>query len=51
MLDEYDFSRGRRDKYFSRYAKGSNVAVPGPDDVKVFKIQNQSTMLQGDQQM
>lgn len=37
MLDEYDFSRGRRGKYASRYAKGSNVVVLEPDVVKVFK--------------
>jgi len=37
MLEEYDFSRGRRGKYASRYAKGSNVVVLEPDVVKVFQ--------------
>lgn len=27
MLKEYDFSKGVRGKYASRYAKGSNVVV------------------------
>ena len=36
MQDEYDFSRGVRGKYASRYAKGSNVVVLDPDVVKVF---------------
>ena len=28
---EYDFSRGERGKYASRYQKGSNVVVLDPD--------------------
>ncbi len=33
---EYDFKRGVRGKYASRYAKGSNVVVLSPDVAKVF---------------
>ena len=36
MLDEYDFSKGVRGKYASRYAQGSNVVVLEPDIFKVF---------------
>ena len=37
MLDEYDFSKGVRGKYASRYAEGSNVVVLEPDVVQVFQ--------------
>ena len=37
MRDEYDFSKGVRGKYASRYAKSSNVVVLEPDVAKVFK--------------
>ncbi len=36
MLEEYDFSKGIRGKYVSRYAKGSNVVVLEPDVLDVF---------------
>ena len=36
MLDEYDFSKGRRGKYHARYSRGSNVVVLDPDVAKVF---------------
>lgn len=36
MLKEYDFSRGIRGKYATRYAKGANVVVIEPDIVKFF---------------
>ncbi|GMT50025.1 MAG: hypothetical protein IEMM0008_1564 [bacterium] len=36
MLEEYDFSKGLRGKYASRYAKGSNVVVLEPDVLDVF---------------
>jgi hypothetical protein len=37
MLPEYDFSRGRRNKYAARYAEGSNVVVLDPDVAAVFR--------------
>lgn len=37
MLPEYDFSRGRRNKYAARYAEGSNVIVLDPDVAAVFR--------------
>jgi hypothetical protein len=36
LLDEYDFSKGVRGKYASRYAKGTNVVVLEPDVAKLF---------------
>lgn len=36
MLEEYDFSKGIRGKYASRYAEGSNVVVIEPDVAKYF---------------
>ena len=36
MLDEYDFSKGRRGKYAQRYAAGSNVVVISPDVAEAF---------------
>ena len=36
MLDEYDFSKGRRSKYVQRYAAGSNVVVISPDVAEAF---------------
>ena len=36
-LPEYDFSRGRRNKYAARYADGSNVVVLDPDVAAVFR--------------
>ncbi len=36
MLPEYDFSKGVRGKYASRYARGSNVVVLDPDVAKLF---------------
>ncbi len=37
MLNEYDFSKGIRGKFASRYAKGSNVVVLEPDVAQVFQ--------------
>ena len=37
MLPEYDFSRGRRNKYAAHYAEGSNVVVLDPDVAAVFR--------------
>ncbi len=36
MLPEYDFSRARRNKYASRYAKGALVVTLDPDVATVF---------------
>jgi hypothetical protein len=36
ILPEYDFSRGRRNKYAERYAGGTNVVVLDPDVAAVF---------------
>jgi hypothetical protein len=36
MRPEYDFSKGVRGKYASRFAAGSNVVVIDPDIAKVF---------------
>jgi len=36
MQAEYDFSKGVRGKYASRYARGSNVVVLEPDVAKLF---------------
>ena len=36
ILPEYDFSRGRRNKYAARYAEGTNVVVLDRDVAAVF---------------
>jgi hypothetical protein len=36
ILPEYDFSKGRRNKYASRYAPGSVVVVLEPDVAATF---------------
>ncbi len=36
LRSEYDFSRGRRGKYFRRYQRGANVVVLEPDVAKIF---------------
>jgi len=36
MLEEYDFSKGIREKYAKRYAEGTNVVVIEPDVAKIF---------------
>lgn len=36
MLPEYDFSKGRRNKYAARYAAGTNVVLLDPDVAKDF---------------
>ena len=36
MLDEYDFSKGVRDKYAKRYAEGTNIVVLSPDVAEIF---------------
>lgn len=36
MLEEYDFSKGIRDKYSKKYKEGANVVVIEPDVVKYF---------------
>ena len=36
MLDDYDFSQGKRGKYVQRFAQGSNVVVLSPDIIKIF---------------
>ena len=36
ILNEYDFSEGRRGRYAARYAKGTNVVVLDPDVARVF---------------
>ncbi len=33
---EYDFAKGERGKYASRYANGTNVILLAPDVAKVF---------------
>ncbi len=40
MLPEYDFSKGVRGKYASRYAEGTNVVLLSPDVAEVFKDSN-----------
>jgi hypothetical protein len=37
LRPQYDFSKGVRGKYASRYAEGTNVVVLDPDVAKVFK--------------
>ncbi len=36
MRDEYDFSKGVRGKYASRYRQGSKVVVLDPDVAELF---------------
>jgi hypothetical protein len=36
VLPEYDFSRARRNKYASRYAKGAMVVTLDPDVAVIF---------------
>lgn len=36
LLEEYDFSRGVRGKYATRYAEGTNVVVIEPDVAEYF---------------
>lgn len=36
MLPYYDFTKGTRGKYASRYAEGSNVVVLAPDVAAIF---------------
>ena len=36
MLDEYDFSGGRRGVYAERYAQGTNLVALSPDIAAVF---------------
>lgn len=40
ILREYDFSKGRRNKYASRYAEGTNVVLLDPDVAKDFPDSN-----------
>ena len=48
MLDEYDFSKGIRGKYASKYSKGSNVVVLDPDIVEVFSTADEvNSVLRG----
>ena len=36
MKDNYDFSKGVRGKYASRYKEGSNIVVLEPEIARVF---------------
>lgn len=36
MLSEYDFSKGIRGKYATRFRKGTNIIVIEPDLAKIF---------------
>jgi hypothetical protein len=36
MRPEYDFSKGRRNKYAARHSRGSNAVVLDPDVAAVF---------------
>jgi hypothetical protein len=36
LLEEYDFSKGIRGKYVSRFKDGSNIVVLSPDVAEVF---------------
>ncbi len=40
ILPEYDFSKGRRNKYAARYAKGTNLVLLDPDVAKDFPDSN-----------
>lgn len=37
MLEEYDFTAGRRGRYAQRYAEGTNVVLLDPDVVTEFR--------------
>ena len=36
ILPEYDFSKGRRNKYAARYREGTNIVVLDPDVAELF---------------
>jgi hypothetical protein len=36
MLEEYDFSKGKRGKYSKRYATGTNLIILSPDVAAAF---------------
>jgi hypothetical protein len=36
LLSEYDFSRGRPNKYAKRYAEGTNMVLLAPDVARFF---------------
>jgi hypothetical protein len=36
ILDEYDFSGGKRGKYAQRYAQSTNIVILTPDVAEVF---------------
>ncbi len=36
MLDEYEFTSGRRGRYAQRYAEGTNVVLLDPDVASEF---------------
>jgi len=36
MLDEYDFSSGKRGEYAQRYDQGTNIIILSPDVAEVF---------------
>jgi hypothetical protein len=40
ILPEYDFSKGRRNKYAARYAEGTNLVLLDPDVAKDFPDSN-----------
>lgn len=40
ILPEYDFSKGRRNKYAARYAEGTNLILLDPDVAKDFPDSN-----------
>ena len=42
ILPEYDFSRAQRNKYASRYARGSAVVVLEPDVAAVFPTSSEA---------
>ncbi|MBX3164793.1 MAG: hypothetical protein KF900_09950 [Bacteroidetes bacterium] len=37
MLDDYDFSKGKRGKYAKQYAAGTNLIALEPDVAKIYK--------------
>jgi hypothetical protein len=41
MLEEYDFTNGRRGRYAQRYAEGTNVVLLDPDIVTEFRDSRQ----------
>ena len=40
ILPEYDFRKGRRNKYAARYAEGTNLILLDPDVAKDFPDSN-----------